>query len=250
MATVVCVSDTHLRHQFEVPAGDILIHAGDLTMSGSVEEVEEGLDWLASFPHRWKVLIAGNHDFLFERAPDEARRLVRKYEGKGLRYLQDEEVVVEGIRIYGSPWQPWFMDWAFNLSRGPALKAKWDLIPGGVDILVTHGPPAGIMDFVLRGDRVGCEELLPAVKRTKPAFHIFGHIHGAHGVVKRGETLFVNACICGEDYSVSFEPVVLKVTKEAGKKAKSWKPNAAGILGSGGEAMRVLLEERAKDRDR
>lgn len=212
MATVVCISDTHLRHRFEIPAGDILIHAGDLTMSGSLQEVARALSWLASLPHRWKVFVAGNHDFLFEKEPQTARRLAEEYETAGLRYLQDEETVIDGIRIYGSPWQPWFMDWAFNLPRGAALKEKWDLIPDGLDILVTHGPPAGILDRVPSGERVGCGDLLPAVKRIRPRYHVFGHIHCEHGVMKQEETTFVNACICDEAYNPTLPPVVFELS--------------------------------------
>jgi Icc-related predicted phosphoesterase len=113
-------------------------------------------------------------------------------------YLIDDMVTVEGLNIYGSPWQPTFFDWAFNLDRGAPLKEKWDLIPStGVDILVTHGPPMGILDKVYDGERVGCEELAKAVKeRIKPRLHVFGHIHEEAGRLDQDGIIYVNAATC------------------------------------------------------
>jgi 3',5'-cyclic AMP phosphodiesterase CpdA len=136
---IVCISDTHLRHEgWSVPAGDLLIHAGDLTRRGGLDEIAAADAWLGSLPHRHKVIVAGNHDFGFEQRPDEARARVRS-----ALYLEDAAATVEGLRIWGSPWQPWFMDWAFNLRRGAEIRARWDLIPDGIDVLVTHGPRPG-----------------------------------------------------------------------------------------------------------
>ena len=189
MLTVVCVSDTHGRHErVPIPDGDILVHAGDLTYDGGLDDVERFDDWLAGLPHRYKVVVCGNHDWCFQRAPAEARRRLRH-----AVYLQDEAVVVEGLRFYGSPWQPWFLDWAFNLPRGPALAAKWALIPDDTDVLVTHGPPAGVLDLTKRGERVGCADLIERVRVVRPKLHVFGHIHEARGAVVEEGTLFVNA---------------------------------------------------------
>lgn len=113
------------------------------------------------------------------------------------------------MKIYGSPWQPWFYDWAFNLPRGDALREKWDLIPGDVDVLITHGPPHGILDRNLEGENCGCEELHAAVDRIKPKVHAFGHIHLSHGTGRAGNTLFVNASICTERYDPWQAPVVV-----------------------------------------
>ena len=121
----------------------------------------------------------------------------------GVTYLEDEEVEIEGLRLWGSPWQPWFYDWAFNLPRGPALRAKWDRIPAGIDVLVTHGPPHGVLDHVGRGEDVGCEELLEAVRRVRPRLHVFGHIHEGYGQLERDGVRFVNASTC----TLSYDPV-------------------------------------------
>ncbi|MEW5739940.1 MAG: metallophosphatase domain-containing protein [Myxococcota bacterium] len=171
------MADTHGFHEkLTVPDGDVLIHAGDLTMRGTRPQLEAVADWLRRLPHRHKVVVAGNHDFLFENEPAAARAIFRDF-----LYLEDAEVTVAGLRIWGSPWQPWFHSWAFNLHRGAPLEEKWKLIPEGLDILVTHGPPAGYGDRCFDGREVGCEDLLRHLGRAKPRYHLFGHIHEARG---------------------------------------------------------------------
>lgn len=189
MPTIVCVSDTHGAHDITVvPDGDILLHAGDLTRHGLLDEVDAFDAWLGRLPHPHKVVIAGNHDWCFERTPAEARRRLTN-----AVYLEDEAVVIGGLKVYGSPWQPRFFDWAFNLDRGPELAAKWALIPADTDVLVTHGPPDGILDLTRRWLRVGDADLLARVREVRPKLHVFGHIHEAAGVYRSGSTLFVNA---------------------------------------------------------
>jgi Icc-related predicted phosphoesterase len=205
---LVCLSDTHLRTRaLQVPPGDVLLHAGDLTGHGEGDEVREALAWLAGLPHPHKVLIAGNHDFLFQREPVEARALLAEH--PGLTYLEDSEATVAGVRIWGSPWQPWFYDWAFNAERGEALRRIWAKIPAGLDVLLTHGPPAGILDRTWDGREVGCADLLDAVNRAHPRFHVFGHIHEAYGRLERDGTLFVNASTCDRLYRPVHAPVVV-----------------------------------------
>jgi Icc-related predicted phosphoesterase len=188
MPRIVAIADTHNRHaQLDLPAGDVLIHAGDLTGRGTLRELEQVADWLRAQPHRHKVVVAGNHDFALQRQPAQAKALFH-----GLHLLEDDAVQLDGLRIWGSPWQPWFHDWAFNLRRGPEIDAKWQLIPAGVDVLVTHGPPHGYGDVVYRGDRVGCEDLTKHLDRVKPRLHLFGHIHEDKGEWQRGETRIVN----------------------------------------------------------
>jgi Icc-related predicted phosphoesterase len=120
-------------------------------------------------------------------------------------------VTVDGIRIYGSPWQPFFCNWAFNLRTSKELKEKWDLIPEGIDILVTHGPPYGYGDKLAEngsspGENVGCKELLKAVERVKPKIHAFGHVHEGFGVYTLNNTILINASICDEYYRVINKP--------------------------------------------
>jgi predicted phosphohydrolase len=202
---IVCLSDTHdLHRELQVPDGDLLLHAGDATMKGTPAQIEAFDRWLGTLPHPHKVLIAGNHDWAFERTPALARGLIRN-----ARYLEDEETAVGGLRIWGSPWQPWFFDWAFNLERGPAIAAKWALIPDGIDVLVTHGPPLGILDRTSRGEDVGCADLLAAVQRVRPRVHVFGHIHEGYGTLERDGTRFVNASNCTERYRPVQPPIVV-----------------------------------------
>jgi predicted phosphohydrolase len=202
---IVCLSDTHNRQsRIDVPDGDLLLHAGDFTMGGRRSEIESFNAWLGTLPHRHKIAIAGNHDWMFERNPPEARALLTN-----AVYLQDTETTVEGLRIWGSPWQPEFFDWAFNLPRGEPLAAKWRLIPTGVDILVTHGPPAGIGDRVSSGESVGCHDLARELRRVRPRLHLFGHIHEAYGLFRADGTIYVNASICDEGYDPSQAPIVI-----------------------------------------
>jgi Icc-related predicted phosphoesterase len=188
MPTLVAMADTHGYHRnLTVPDGDFLIHAGDLTQRGTLAELEAVADFLRSLPHRHKIIIAGNHDFGFERQPEKAQALFH-----GLTYLQDAGVTLEGLTFWGSPWQPWFYDWAFNLRRGPALDAKWQHIPPNVDVLLTHGPPMGYGDTVYSGERVGCEDLTRHVLRAQPRLHFFGHIHEDRGEWQLGPSRLIN----------------------------------------------------------
>jgi Icc-related predicted phosphoesterase len=202
---VVCVSDTHGQgRQIAVPDGDVLVHAGDLTGIGTLEQITKEADWLRSLPHPHKVVIAGNHDFGFQHDASHARALMG-----GLVYLEDKEAVIGGLRFYGSPWQPAFCDWAFNLERGAPIRAKWDEIPAGIDVLVTHGPPAGVRDRTDEGALVGCADLRAAAVRVRPKIHVFGHIHEAYGAVERDGTRFVNASICDVRYRPVNRPIVV-----------------------------------------
>jgi Icc-related predicted phosphoesterase len=186
--TVVALADTHGFHEkLVVPDGDVLIHAGDLTQRGTAPQLEAVRDWLRRLPHAHKVVVAGNHDFLFEDEPERARALFADF-----TYLEDAEAQVAGLRVWGSPWQPWFHQWAFNLHRGPPIEAKWRRIPSGLDVLVTHGPPAGYGDRCFDGREVGCEDLLRHLRRARPRFHLFGHIHEARGQWQVGATRACN----------------------------------------------------------
>ncbi len=187
---LVVLSDTHGNHRdIAVPDGDLLIHAGDFgSMFGSIDELREFNDFLGELPHRHKIFVAGNHDFCFERENEDARNTLTN-----ARYLQDESVEIEGVKFYGSPYQPQFLNWAFNLPRGQPLWRKWQLIPPDTDVLITHCPPHGIGDRTYYRRHVGCKELLARVTEVKPRLHVFGHIHEARGRYEVGETVFINA---------------------------------------------------------
>ena len=172
------ISDTHTKHEKLngfLPGGDILLCAGDISSRGYKTELENFFKWfdgIDNYDH--KIFIAGNHDFGFQDEPETIKGLLTGY--KTIEYLQDDWIMVgdeNPIKIWGSPWQPEFHNWAFNLPRGEKIKEKWDLIPDDVDILITHGPPFGKLDYVPYNNiNVGCEELLLKVQQIKPKIHL------------------------------------------------------------------------------
>lgn len=204
---IVCISDTHSLHaDVDIPDGDILLHAGDFTTRGALEDVEAFDRWLATLPHPHKFVVAGNHDFCFENSPRLAQARLRS-----ATYLQDSGAEVLGLKIWGSPWQPRFFDWAFNLDRGEPLAQKWALIPDDTDILVTHSPPYGILDRTARGVDAGCEALRERLASVRPQLHLFGHIHEAYGEIVSEGTRYVNAAVCTLQYRPTNAAVVVEV---------------------------------------
>lgn len=198
MPRLVLLSDTHGHHEaLRVPEGDVLVHAGDFCTSGKERQARAFARWLARQPHPHKIVIAGNHDRCLEIDIGLGDQLF-----EGATYLLDREATAAGLRFYGSPWQPEFLSWAFNLPRGEPLRAVWSKIPAGVDVLVTHGPPFGVLDRTYDGLWVGCEELRMAVDRVQPRLHVFGHIHEGAGTHTEGRTLFANASVC----TLAYEP--------------------------------------------
>jgi predicted phosphohydrolase len=181
-------SDPHTKHyEMTLPEGDMAICCGDISSSGTRAQVRDFMEWFAEQPHKYKIMIAGNHDFWFEPGhvrnrylrPDENPRDIIP---EGITYLENETIEIEGIKIFGSPYTPWFHDWAFNSYRGEACKKHWDLIEPGTDIVITHGPPSDThLDRCKYGDRVGCVDLAKAIAVIKPKICAFGHIHEAYG---------------------------------------------------------------------
>jgi predicted phosphohydrolase len=205
--TIVCISDTHeLHRELDVPDGDILIHAGDFTMfSKRAAAILDFNDWLGKLPHRWKILIPGNHEFFLE-SDLSRRRLI-----SNATVLINEGIEIAGLKIWGSPVTPLYGG-AFGLSSPTDRVRLYAKIPDGLDILVTHGPPSGILDRSPGAlHPAGCPQLLEAVTRLKPKLHVFGHIHGAHGMVCTEDTLFVNAALLGPDGDLSASPIVLRM---------------------------------------
>jgi predicted phosphohydrolase len=202
------MADIHGQHlESPIPDGDILVVAGDITPFGLLSDLDPFNAFLGSLPHRHKIVIAGNHDFCFQDFPEDCRKRLSH-----ATYLQDQALSVMGLNFYGSPWQPWFLDWAFNLPPGKPLKEKWDLIPKDTDVLITHGPPYGYGDLSSEGKRQGDPELLSAIKRVKPRVNVFGHIHEDYGRWKVGNTLLINASVCNYQYQAVNPPVVVTIT--------------------------------------
>lgn len=217
---ITVISDTHTRHrkiEDEVlPGGDLILHGGDLMNSGySYGEIEDFLDWYGNLKqYRSRVFIAGNHDRRFENNPEEVRALYSKYD---VIYLEDKKHIyvnedqTQGTFIYGSPWQPEFYQWAFNMPRnGEDLREKWFWIPDKTEILITHGPPQGHLDTSgspYNQPDLGCELLRERVDILKPKIHMFGHIHGSYGYKFHNGTHFINASVLNEKYEYINRPI-------------------------------------------
>jgi len=148
------------------------------------------------------VAIAGNHDFLFQKAPDMIPKRPDIW-----TYLQDDFIVYNGFKIYGSPWQPVYYDWAFNLPE-EELWHKWQHIPSDTDILVTHGPPYGYGD-TSGGSKVGSHTLEARIRVVKPKLHVCGHIHNGYGVYDLDGTTVVNAAIVDMKYQPVKDPIII-----------------------------------------
>src|ERR1700688_4400048 len=154
---IVCLSDTHCRlRKVTIPDGDILVHTGDLTFKGSIEETSQEVRELGRYRDKFKaiVLVEGNHDWLGARHPELMDQMC--YDNR-ITLLRDSGVTIEGLKFYGSPHQPAFCNWAFNLPRGEALREKWALIPMDTQVLLTHSPPMGILDYFEKFNGQKCE---------------------------------------------------------------------------------------------
>lgn len=220
---ITFISDTHGKHKMltkDLIGGDILIHSGDIMTDGyHKEELIDFLNWFEGINnYGTKIFIAGNHDRTIQDEPEWFKGILTNY--KTIDYLQDEEMVEyydghngdfieENIRFYGSPWQPWFYNWAFNLPRnGEELERVWNQIPTNTDILITHSPPFGILDKPYgHGLSVGCELLRSVIDNIKPKIMVYGHIHGSHGYYFNGNTHFINASVLNERYMYSNLPL-------------------------------------------
>lgn len=206
---VVAISDTHNKHDALVlPEGDMLIHAGDVSGQGKQLEVEMFLRWFSEQPFQHKIFIAGNHDFFFERMPES---YIESMIPSNVIYLNDSGVTIKGVKIWGSPVQPWFYDWAFNRQRGSDILKHWDLIPKDTDILMTHGPVHGILDKTQSGNKAGCMDLLNTVRKVRPKFAICGHIHEAYGQETSLGTTFINASVLNLQYQLVNKPIVFDI---------------------------------------
>lgn len=176
-------SDTHGNHKdLFFPGGDILVCTGDFEKTHSISYVQRFLDWFDSQDYTHKILVAGNHDIQLYKLLRKEQKVL---DFKSIIYLVDSEVTIEGIKFYGTPWQPEFLDWAFNLPRnGSQLKSVWSRIPIDTDVLLTHTPPFGIMDKNKANISVGCEMLLDRVQELNLKAHMFGHIHESFGLTQ------------------------------------------------------------------
>jgi Icc-related predicted phosphoesterase len=220
---ITLISDTHLKHNEitqDLPGGDLLLHSGDISSMGYQHEVQQFCKWfnnVENYDH--KIFIAGNHDWGFENNVEKIMEIVNSY--KTVNYIQDETISVgdddKMVNIYGSPWQPEFYNWAFNLPKnGVELAAKWDAIPDNTDILITHGPAFGVLDTVAgkMWDNLGCQLLTNKIKSIKPKIHVCGHIHSGYGYYFDGDTHFINASVLNEAYQYTNKPITIDWNQE------------------------------------
>lgn len=203
----VCISDTHSR-MVHVPSGDVLLHSGDLTAVGTYSDFHRTMDWLADLPHPTKIIIAGNHDLPLDHHDDWydnnytrwhhtqkqniglIQDLVQGHKASraGVVYLEDDVHQFQAKEngrtwsVYGSPWSPYFHNWAFNYHRGEEADKLVAAFPK-TDILLTHGPPYLIFDTTVTNEHVGCESLAARLSDLRPRLHAFGHIHESHGAL-------------------------------------------------------------------
>eukprot|EP00812_Abedinium_dasypus_P008700 NODE_2441_length_934_cov_258.577929.p1 GENE.NODE_2441_length_934_cov_258.577929~~NODE_2441_length_934_cov_258.577929.p1 ORF type:complete len:243 (-),score=75.43 NODE_2441_length_934_cov_258.577929:190-876(-) len=212
-----------------LPEADVLLHAGDFSMTGQRMDVEGFGDWLRSLDYEQKLVVAGGHDISFHASyyndrggkrchgdsvqdPDDVRIAFLAAGGPTVRYLQDESHVVNGVHVYGTPWQPHCNDWAFNLPRGPALARKWQAIPNTTDILLSHTPPLGRGDLSVKSTHMGCADLLSVVqRRVRPRFAVSGHVHEGYAVSSDGVTQYLNVSSCDEGFRIMNAPLVFDI---------------------------------------
>lgn len=211
---IVCIADNHGNLKAKIPECDILIHAGDIFGPSDIFLQQAFLGnfnyWLDKQPAKNKLLVAGNHDWYFEKCYDLRQKPLINCD-----YLLDEMIEIEGLKIYGTPWQPIFLDWAFNLPEDELCK-KWELIPEGLDILITHCPPYGILDECseYRGPgmvHVGSKSLAKRIEEVKPKLCVFGHIHESYGQIEKNGIRYVNASVLDGDYKMKNEPIVIEL---------------------------------------
>jgi len=225
---IIAMSDGHGRLP-DIPSCDVFIHAGDMCPATNHTRSYQA-NWLADIFNPWlkkidakhKIVIAGNHDWIFY----DAKKLLPELD---CIYLENSEVVIDGIKFWGSPWSPWFLDWAFNFYQGVPgqgqAKRMWSEIPDDVDVLITHGPSLGHADLATgRGysqERCGCSHLLNRIMEVKPKIHVFGHIHMADftidetsGVIDHNDgssTAFYNVSVLNERYVMTGKPTIIEI---------------------------------------
>lgn len=195
---IAAVSDLH-GFLPEIPECDYLIIAGDICGSSKLIAQKrfinnEFMSWLRKLNTRKNIVVAGNHDLIFQDAP----YMIDNWPDNTV-YLQDSGCEIDGLIVYGTPWQREFCNWAFNLPE-KKLQYVWDNIPEDVDILVTHSPPYGYGDFNYEGEKLGSPSLTARIEKIQPKYHFFGHIHEGYGVYKCGCTICANVSLVDRFY--------------------------------------------------
>ena len=213
---ITFISDTHNKHR-ELDGlllgGDLLVHCGDISSTGKLTEVGNFLSWFNGLDrYKHKIFIAGNHDFAFQKYDWDEDVIGELFEfNPNVTYLENTSVIIDGIKFYGSPWTPEFNNWAFNATL-EELADMWKDIPDDTDVLITHGPPKGILDVTREGLHVGDPELTQALIRVRPKVHAFGHIHEACGtyMFENGDVC-INASSANRNYQIVNKPITINI---------------------------------------
>jgi len=217
---ICIISDNHSNYDFEVPEADVLIHSGDFSYQGKLDEMIKFRSWLEKQPHKHKLFIYGNHERM-----DKQELYWRDFlEETGATCLHSTELQIDGLKFYGSSYTPTFGNWAFMMDD-EQRKRYWQNAPYDVDVLVTHGPPHGLLDTVDgleiepgKLEHLGCIHLRNYIERVKPKLACWGHIHDSYGqmTLKAWEpneqnTLCVNASLLDEQYKMVNKPIVIEL---------------------------------------
>lgn len=209
----VCVSDTHSKHDEitkDLPDGDAFIHCGDLTPRGNWDEFKIVGDWFESLrdKYKYRIMIAGNHDWALQL---NKRMTLDASFDKDVIYLEDSGVNIDGINIYGTPWMPPFFCWAF-MKDEEDLVDHYAAIPDNTDLLITHSPPYGILDFGAGHNRCGSISLLERIQQLPNLkHHVFGHIHESYGKIHINDTVFHNVSSLNGNYQYKNKPQVFDI---------------------------------------
>ena len=237
---VLSISDTHGNHHLlnkDWEQYDIIIHAGDAANSRDVgfnaNEMLSFLDWYESLPTKYKIFVPGNHDTSVERG-----NLIDWSKYPSVILLDHKPIEIEGINFFGSPYTPTFHDWAYNIKRSK-ISIYWQDIPPNTDILITHGPPKGILDLTINQDKslelCGDKSLLNRVLTINPLVHIFGHLHNCKGIINAGirrfpgnrQTVFINAsCVTdGRMGEISSDGIEFEIIERIHVDPDTWGSN-------------------------
>jgi Icc-related predicted phosphoesterase len=216
---ISCTSDCHGNLNFKVPESDLLLIAGDLCPASHNSHLSIDLqanwlnynfrEWLLNQPIKECVCVSGNHDWIWEVAPDRVPKMNKKF-----HYIEDEIIEIIGLKIYGTPVQPSFNNWAFNREE-KSLQKYWNNIPKGLDILLLHCPPYGVLDKTkhpnYESKRIGSKSLLKKIEEVKPKLVVFGHNHADHGIVEKNDVKYINASLVNEQYEMIREPITIEI---------------------------------------
>ncbi|MCK4814440.1 metallophosphatase domain-containing protein [bacterium] len=210
---LLLLSDTHGQNDVlkTLPATDVLIHCGDSTQYGSTDNLREFAEIFGDCNATFKLVIAGNHDACFQKHPFESKDILL---ANGILYLEDEGVKINGIKFWGIPWTPPFLDWYFMANEEKRIE-KWGQVPDDVDVLMSHGPPYGVLDQLIKGGkRVGSVEHRNKVFSIQPTLNVFGHIHEQYGWKRYVDIDFINCSLLNFHYEMVNQPVVYELKEK------------------------------------